>query len=150
MKKTTVLVPLAALLAGCANAPRDAGFSDVNAVSKDRTGHGVAWTRGVEEDRAADDATAELLAADLTLDAAVRVALLNNRGLQATFENLGIARGELVNAGLIANPVFGYDLWLYKSGLTFEGLLSEDSTSILYQPLRVNYRRGSWRRSRRS
>ena len=107
------------------------------------------WTRGAEEDAAADEATADLLSKELVLEAAVKVALLNNRSLQATFESLGVARGELINAGLIANPVFGYDLWLYDGGLTFEGLLSEDLTSILYQPLRVNYRRGQFEATKR-
>ena len=32
--------------------------------------------------------------------------LLNNRNLQATFEDLGIAQADLVQAGLLKNPVF--------------------------------------------
>ena len=153
MRTTTLLLAtapvLAALLAGCAGAPRDAGFSEVIDASRQRTGYNVTWTRGADEDARVNDATTDLLSQELTLDAAVKVALLNNRGLQATFENLGVARGELVNAGLIANPVFGYDLWLYDGGLTFEGLLSEDLTSILYQPLRVGYRRGQFEATKR-
>jgi cobalt-zinc-cadmium efflux system outer membrane protein len=34
----------------------------------------------------------------------VQVALINNRGLQATYERLGIAQADLVQAGLIDNP----------------------------------------------
>ena len=50
---------------------------------------------------------ASLLADSLTADAAVQVALLNNRRLQATYEDLGVAQASLVQAGLLRNPVFG-------------------------------------------
>ena len=112
--------------------PKDSGFSAVNTAAISRTGYDLSWTRHAADDEAALDASRGLLASDLTLDNAVRVALLNNRQLQATFEDLGIARGQLIQAGLIANPVFGFDGWLYDNALTFEGLLSEDLTSILY------------------
>lgn len=39
----------------------------------------------------------------LTIENAVRVALLNNRSLRATFQDLGIARGQLVQADLFPN-----------------------------------------------
>jgi outer membrane protein TolC len=44
----------------------------------------------------------------LTADAAVEVALLNNRGLQARFGELGVAESDLVRAGRLANPAFGF------------------------------------------
>ena len=47
-----------------------------------------------------------LLEGELTTNAAVQIALLNNAALQATFEELGIAQAELVQAGLLKNPVF--------------------------------------------
>jgi outer membrane protein TolC len=40
----------------------------------------------------------------LTEDDAVKIALLNNRGLQASFEEIGIARADLVQAGFFTNP----------------------------------------------
>ena len=141
MKRNSTLklaAPAAALLlGGCVNVPKDAGFSDVAAASKDRTGHAVSWTRGATEDATADALTRVLLVDPLTVDRAVQVALLNNRTPQANFENLGIARGQLINASLFANPLIGFDVWAYGGGTTIEALLSEDLTSILYQPLRV-------------
>ncbi|HEY9067978.1 MAG TPA: TolC family protein, partial [Burkholderiaceae bacterium] len=51
---------------------------------------------------------AELLAQPLTADGAVELALLNNRGLQASFAELGIAESELVRAGRLRNPSFSF------------------------------------------
>ncbi len=47
-----------------------------------------------------------MLKGDLTVEQAVQIALLNNQNLQATFEDLGIAEADLVQAGLLKNPVF--------------------------------------------
>ena len=152
--KRKIAVKLAApaaalLLGGCVTVPKDAGFSDVSAASKDRTGHAVSWTRGAGEDAAADALTRTLLVDPLTVDRAVQVALLNNRTLQANFENLGIARGQLINASLFANPVIGFDVWAYGGATTVEALLSEDLTSILYQPLRVGLYGGEFEATKR-
>ncbi|HXE55759.1 MAG TPA: TolC family protein [Tepidisphaeraceae bacterium] len=46
----------------------------------------------------------------LTVDAAVQIALLNNHKLQATFEELGIAQADFVQAGLLQNPVFSLNV----------------------------------------
>jgi cobalt-zinc-cadmium efflux system outer membrane protein len=98
----------AAALAGCAaTVPEDAGFADVERVIAERIPqHRVVWDRGSGEDLAVQAAVRELLADELTPDEAVQIALLNNRGLQATYEDLGIAQADLVQAGLLSNPVF--------------------------------------------
>ncbi len=90
-----------------------------------------------------------LLVDPLTVDRAVQVALLNNRTPQANFENLGIARGQLINASLFANPVIDFDVWAYGGGTTIEALLSEDLTSILYQPPRVGLHGGEFEATKR-
>src|SRR5688572_16156806 len=45
-----------------------------------------------------------LLAAPLDAEAAVRVALLDNRELRARLREIGVARGQLIQAGLLPNP----------------------------------------------
>ena len=47
-----------------------------------------------------------LLAQPLSLDNAVRIALLNNRELRADLFGLGVARGQLVQANLFPNVEF--------------------------------------------
>lgn len=100
------LIPLA--LAGCASIPKDAGFADVRQQVADRLGERVEWRRGGAEDKAVDEQVQAVLQQPLGMDAAVRVALLNNRQLQAEYEDLGVAQAELVQAGLLKNPVFGW------------------------------------------
>lgn len=52
----------------------------------------------------------ELLSKPLDVHRAVAIALLNNPGFQAKLEDLGVAQAELVQAGLLDNPVVGGDL----------------------------------------
>jgi outer membrane protein TolC len=59
-------------------------------------------------DREVDPASAReaerLLAEPLDAEAAVRVALLDNRELRARLREIGVARGQLMQAGLLPNP----------------------------------------------
>ena len=102
----TVAVISTLFLAACQSPPSDAGFTAVQKRISDGTGLAVQWNQHSTEDAATDQAVAGLLAHDLTVDRAVQIALLNNRHLQATFENLGVAQADLVQAGLLRNPVF--------------------------------------------
>lgn len=95
-----------ALLGGCASVPRDAGFTDVQAILDGRLDAKPRWNRDSDDDRAASEAVGALLKAPLTADAAVQVALLGNRGLQVAYGELGIAQADLVQAGLLRNPAF--------------------------------------------
>ncbi len=94
------------VLAGCASFSPDGGFGRVSELTQERTGHAISDPRGGTDSAAAR--TAELLARPLTADAAVEVALLNNRGLQASFAQLGIAESALVRAGRLRNPSFSF------------------------------------------
>lgn len=51
---------------------------------------------------------AELLAQPLSADSAVQIALLNNRGLQASLAELGITEADVVQAGRLPNPGFSF------------------------------------------
>src|SRR5580704_4174503 len=96
----------AMLLGGCQSAPKDAGFNDVQRVVSDRTGMVVHWDRQSPDDRSVSAAVAGMLSLKLNSAQAVQIALLQNHQIQATFEDLGIAQADLVQAGLLKNPVF--------------------------------------------
>jgi outer membrane protein TolC len=51
------------------------------------------------------DRVRELLGRSLTADAAVQIALLNNQGLQASYNELGISEAQYVQASLPPNPI---------------------------------------------
>lgn len=106
--KPLLAAALLGTLAGCASVPRDAGFADVRQSVAARVDGTVQWRRGGAEDAEAERRVAEILARPLTVDGAVQVALLNNRLLQAEYEELGVAQADLVQAGLLRNPSFGW------------------------------------------
>jgi len=99
------LVPL--FLASCAQVVRKGGFGEVKSLLAERgTTAALEWRDDPADDQAAKQAVADLLTRELSIDVAVEVALLNNPSLQATYEDLGVAQANLVQAGLLKNPVF--------------------------------------------
>ena len=101
---------LAALLVlgGCASFSPDGGFATVEQTAKARLGADVRWARSDSDQSAMAQRVDELLAKPLTQADAVQLALLNNRGLQADFAELGIGEAELVQAGRLPNPGFSF------------------------------------------
>jgi outer membrane protein, heavy metal efflux system len=82
---------------GCQSAMRDA--SGVSALVESRIEKSVAWNQDSCDVRC-------WLEADLTRDRAVEIALLNSPKIQATLEEIGIAQADLIQAGLLQNPLF--------------------------------------------
>ena len=101
---------------GCARIPRDAGFADVKTLVGERMPQRVEWNRGSADDAATDGKVDAMLGGELTADAAVQVALLNNKDLQATYESLAVAQADLVEAGLLLNPVFDAQFRISTAG----------------------------------
>ena len=106
--RTLALLVSAAMLGGCASFSPDGGFATVEKTAQDRLGKSVQWQRSDAEQSSTAQRVAELLAEPLTVDSAVQVALLNNRGLQASFAELGITEAEVVQAGRVPNPGFSF------------------------------------------
>lgn len=103
-----VVVLVSAVLAGCASFSPDAGFSSIESAAKDKLGKDVRWARSDADVDTIDRRVRELLAKPLSVEDAVQVALLNNRGLQARFQDLGITEAEVVQAGRLPNPGFTF------------------------------------------
>ena len=97
---------VAAALTGCASTSPDAAFRESASLVAARTGRSLRWNNGTPADVTVDRAIQRLLASPLTVDGAVQIALLANQDLQSTYEALRIAQADLVQAGLLQNPVF--------------------------------------------
>jgi len=138
VRRAGSLSALLLLLAGCATFDQRAGFSDVRDVVEERSSKRVAWNLGSELDAEAAAEVRRLLAGTLTADGAVQVALLNNRELQATYAELGVAQADVVQAGLLANPVFGGAIFLPVAGGPAKADLSVAMSflDVFYRPLR--------------
>jgi outer membrane protein TolC len=105
---TAAALLVGTLLAGCASFSADGGFTSVEQAAQKRLGKELRWARSAADQDAIDQRVADLLAQPLTMDDAVQVALLNNRGLQASFQELGINEAEWVQAGRLPNPGFSF------------------------------------------
>jgi outer membrane protein TolC len=95
-----------ATLSGCAGFSKDGGFDAVAAQTRTHLGQEVHWNRTEEEAAKSDAQVAAMLQLPLSAPDAVQIALLNNRSLQASFEELGISEADLVQSGRLANPRF--------------------------------------------
>jgi len=78
------------------------------------TGHESMYLPGQRD--AVNDRVESLLSNGLTAEQAVQVALLNNPDLQAAWMNLGMARADFVQAGLLSNPSLGGSLRFPSGG----------------------------------
>ena len=105
---TSLLCVLMLVLGGCASFSADGGFGVIETAAKERLGKDLHWARTAQSGELAAQRVSELLAKPLTLDDAMQVALLNNRGLQASFDELGIAEADVVQAGRLPNPGFRF------------------------------------------
>jgi outer membrane protein TolC len=99
------IVALCALALGaCKTFSPDGGMDVVASVAGETLNKDVVAVRTPEEAGASHARVAQLLRRPLTADAAVQVALLNNRGLQAAYNELGIAEAAMVAASLPPSP----------------------------------------------
>jgi outer membrane protein, heavy metal efflux system len=126
------------LLTGCATFDQRAGFSDVSTAVEARSGKRVVWNLGTDLDAEVAQDVRRLLAGTLTADGAIQVALLNNRELQAMYAELDVAQADLVQAGLLANPVFDGAVFFPVAGgpAKLELSVAMGFLDIFYRPLR--------------
>jgi cobalt-zinc-cadmium efflux system outer membrane protein len=116
------------------------GFEDVSALVAARGGARIHWDQGTPADEQVRARVRDLVIGTLTPDGAVEVALLRNQGLVASYEQLGIAQAELVQAGLLKNPSFGARVRFPTSGpgafIDTEFSVAQDFLDMFTLPLR--------------
>ena len=104
-----------------------------------RSGHALRKGADGAVDKDAERAVDRLLSRPLTADAAVQIALLLSPRLRAKLEELSIARADLVQAGLLNNPVFGVGRTAWEAEHLDPNLFAtveQDFLDILTMPLR--------------
>lgn len=134
--RTAGLGMAALTLAGCATFSQDGGMDTVSAMTKERTGQQVQFSKTGTPTEALDKSVNELLGKPLTPDTAVQVALLNNKGLQASFAELGIAEADLVQAGRMRNPSFSFGRMRTGDDVEIERGIMFDLVGLLTIPIR--------------
>ena len=134
--RTVAIAAIALTAGGCASFSRDGGLDAVSSMTAERIGQDVRLQRPAGADAAAQAELAELLKQPLSADGAVRAALLNNQGLRASLLGLGVAEADLVQAGRMANPSFGFSRMSGGGETEIERSVMFDLVGLLTIPLR--------------
>ena len=138
MVRQTIAWLLALLaLGGCASFSPDGGFDDVGKAVKERTGGDARWVKSDADRDAVAARVKELLSKPIGPDQAVQIALLNNRGLQAAYAELGISEAERVQAGRWINPGFSFEHLTRGDELEITRKLLFDLLALFTMPRRV-------------
>ena len=136
--RTLVLAVLSTtLLGGCASFSKDGGFDAVQTATQSRIQKDVVWSRD-DATRAQSQARVDtLLAQPLSSEDAVQIALLNNPGLQAGFNTMGIAEADLVSAQRLPNPGFSIGRFTRGPEVEWERALHFNLARLLTMPMRI-------------
>ena len=137
-------VLIALLLAGCASLSREDVFSPVQETARDLSGKDVQWVRSVDEQAKTDARVSGLLEKPLGVEEAVQVALLNNKGLQASFEELGLASADLMQAQRLPNPGFSMLHTRHGDEYKIEQIVTFNIMSLVTMPIRVKMEQRRW------
>ena len=127
------------LLGGCASLSGDGGFSAAAGISEQRTGVSASVAgrlpRNDDDARALATVISKKLEQPLTADDAVQIALLNNRGLQASYWSLGVAEADLVQAGRLQNPLLDFKRSHGGGEIGIERTLTFNLVSLITAPM---------------
>lgn len=102
--RVALTVVLGLLATGCAKFTGDGGMAPVTDGVRREIGKDVGKLTSAEDHRRARERVQALLAEPLSEDTAVQIALLNNHGLQAAYNDLGISEAEYVQTSRPPNP----------------------------------------------
>ena len=104
LKSLSAIIGIIILGAGCASVETSKEWEQLKNDVQQRTGREILWEQSQEEADVIHQQVNALLEKGLTREEALRIALINNRDLQAIFEEIGMSKSELVQAGLFRNP----------------------------------------------
>lgn len=97
-------------LTACAAVSRESVQDQIDQEVALRMSQPVNWPAATPEEKLVQDKVRRMLDDELTVQEAVAIAMLNNRDLRAVLSRAEVARAELVQAGLLENPVFGISI----------------------------------------
>jgi outer membrane protein TolC len=149
LTKLALVAVIGALVAGCAQFTGDGGMAPVTDSIRERIGKDAVKLSSAENTRRAREQVQAMLSEPLTEDGAVQITLLNNRGLQAAYNDLGISEAEYVQATLPANPAVTLSRTLGTGGFVGFGLgVVGNLLSYVTQPKRREIARREFEEAR--
>lgn len=148
MRAMTCLVIVASFVTGCASFSPDGGMGDVARVVGRETGKDVLKITSPEETRRARERVTAILVEPLSADTAAQIALLNNRDLQAAYNDLGISEAAYVQASLPKNPSVSFLLYGGTGITNFESRLIANLLDLATLPGRTKIAAEQYARSK--
>ncbi|ACM40318.1 TolC family protein [Agrobacterium vitis] len=109
----TVALPL--ILGGCVSSTEysatTAGFSNVSNKTAEATGKDTVWVQNRQDAQLVSGRVKTLLTKKtVDVETAVQIALLNNKGLQAAYADLGDSSADAWQSTMLVNPTVGIGL----------------------------------------
>ena len=101
-------------LVGCAQVKPQADFAQARQLFTQSTG--LTDIYDPDQPLLTPEELQAVLADGLSLQEALRVALLNNRKLHAAFMSIGVAKADWVQSGLFSNPTFAFSAQFPEGG----------------------------------
>lgn len=123
-------------LGGCATVDPRLDYRQTALHIAEATGQARSYQP--DEDKTVAQLVEGLIQQGITADEAVQICLLNNPTLQAAFMNVGMARADVVQAGLLSNPSLGISVQLPAGGglVNLEGSLAQNIADLWQIPAR--------------
>jgi len=143
----SLLLISALLLSACASFSPDSGMSVVSDLANVAIKKDVAFVRSADDAERASGAVKHLLSRPLTVDAAVQIALLNNKGLQAAYNELALAETSLVQQSLPPNPTFSLSRIAGDGASEIERQVVGDILALATLPFRSEIERERFRQA---
>ena len=134
-------------LSGCASFSPDSGMTVVSDITGQTIKKDVAFVRSTEDAARTGSAVQRLLSRTLTADAAVQVALLTNKGLQAAYNELALAETGLVQESLPPNPTFSISRISGDGASEIERQIVGDILALATLPFRSDIARDRFRQA---
>jgi outer membrane protein TolC len=134
-------------LSGCASFSPDSGMTVVSDLTEQSVGKNTAFVRSADGAAQAGEAVMHLLSRPLDVEAAVQVALLSNKGLQAAYNELALAETDLVEQSLPPNPIFSISRITGDGASEIERQVTGDILALATLPFRSDIARDRFRQA---
>jgi len=135
------------LLAGCQSFSSDGGISVTSSFAKQELGKDTIAIRTPDDASSARARVQSLIKRPLTAETAVQIALLNNRGLQAAYNRLGIAEAVMVAGSLPPNPTLSVSRIASSVEVEFERKIVGNILALATLPARAEMAQDRFRQA---
>lgn len=138
-------LPLALTLSSCVSFSSDGGLSSVSEGIRPELTQKIVKISDDAQEKSATSQSHALLGKGLTVDRAVQIALLRNKGLQAAYNQLGISEAAFVQASSPPNPSISILAIGNAVDLDIERRLIGNLLALFTLPARREIAEVSWR-----